>query len=213
MSFQTYNRDIPAAPNNPSNDQPPMKVNTNSIDNLLLIDHHSFNDTLGGYHTVVHQNTQGTWNPVAQTGMPATIANINQIVALSYTPDSTVTSADTQLFTKTGNGGISQLTGYSTGSSTDGWAWSNGLLYQWGRVNSTSSGTVTFKDRVTGAIPFPRNLFNVQATGFYNSGSATPSGAAGIGIDLNGFSNTSFKWKFFTNSSSYTGFFWLAIGN
>lgn len=45
MSLFTYNRDIPDGPNNPSNDQPKMQVNTNSIDDLLAIDHVSFNVT------------------------------------------------------------------------------------------------------------------------------------------------------------------------
>lgn len=49
MSF-TYTRDIPFENNNPSNDQPNMKTNTNSTDNLLQVDHISFNDTNSGKH-------------------------------------------------------------------------------------------------------------------------------------------------------------------
>lgn len=49
MSF-TYTRDIPFENNNPSNDQPNMKTNTNSIDNLLQIDHVSFNQVTSGQH-------------------------------------------------------------------------------------------------------------------------------------------------------------------
>lgn len=49
MSF-TYLRDIPDGPNNPSNDQPNMKINTNSTDDILAVDHVSFNTANGGTH-------------------------------------------------------------------------------------------------------------------------------------------------------------------
>jgi hypothetical protein len=45
-----YTIDIPAAGNNPSNDQGPMQVNTNSIANILNIDHVGFNAANGGTH-------------------------------------------------------------------------------------------------------------------------------------------------------------------
>lgn len=61
----TYNRDIPDAPNNPSNDQPKMKVNTNAIDDLLAVDHVSFNTANGGFHKRVTFNN--TTAPVAPT--------------------------------------------------------------------------------------------------------------------------------------------------
>jgi len=51
-----YTKDIPDAANNPSNDQAPMEVNTNSIFDLIRVDHHGFNDNLGGYHTIIHQD-------------------------------------------------------------------------------------------------------------------------------------------------------------
>jgi len=50
MSMFTYNRDIPDAPNNPSNDQPKMQVNTNSTQDLIAVDHVSFNLSPGGTH-------------------------------------------------------------------------------------------------------------------------------------------------------------------
>jgi hypothetical protein len=42
MSFFTYYNDIPAANNNPSDDQPKMANNTNAIDSILAEDHYSF---------------------------------------------------------------------------------------------------------------------------------------------------------------------------
>lgn len=50
----TYNRDIPDAPNNPSNDQPKMRQNTNATYDILNVDHITFNETNGGYHKQVN---------------------------------------------------------------------------------------------------------------------------------------------------------------
>ncbi len=62
MSSFTYNRDIPDAPNNPSNDQPKMKINTNATDDLIAVDHVSFNTSPGGTHkqvTISSKNAAG----------------------------------------------------------------------------------------------------------------------------------------------------------
>ena len=64
MSF-TYNLNIPFAPNNPSADQPLMETNTNSINNLLAVDHVSFNTLGGGQHLQVTFNSENV--PGVQT--------------------------------------------------------------------------------------------------------------------------------------------------
>ncbi len=56
MPSFTYTRDRPDGPNNPSVDQPVMKVNTNSIDDILAVDHVSFNTAGGGEHEQVTFN-------------------------------------------------------------------------------------------------------------------------------------------------------------
>jgi hypothetical protein len=95
MSLFQYNTGIPAAPNNPSVDQPDMLTNTDSIDGLIDVDHIGFNENLGGYHDVIHQPPQ--------VAAPGTIAGIGQ----TYTK--TVTG-DQQLFYKSGLGVETQLT-------------------------------------------------------------------------------------------------------
>jgi len=210
----TYTINIPDAPNNPSNDQPPMKVNTNSINSIVQIDHAGFNDNNGGYHTIIHQ--------VKQVSDPANIANFNEVYAKDYTPDTTGGVADTQLFTQTGSGIISQLTGFSLGDLEDGWQWVGGVLLQWGRagnatatsgsfVSGHAEGQVTFKDRVAGAIPFPNGCFIVLTIPHY-TGSDEPSGAGGVAIDRSTLSATNFDYTFNSNSSKYVGFYWFAVG-
>jgi len=219
MSF-TYNRDIPDAPNNPSADQPDMKINTNSIDDLIAVDHVSFNTLNGGYHTVIHQGPfdNNTWDPVAQTGAPAAIPLINQLFSLNYTTDTSATTTDTQLFAESGDGEILQLTGKDTTNSSDGWCWAGGVLLQWGGVSFSPgqqhiSGTVTFKNRVTGAIPFPNTCFNVVAVLSINDSSVT---TASNTLAIRSISNTQFRYVYNGNSSAssdYNGFYWFAVGN
>lgn len=214
MTF-TYNNLVPGRNNNPSDDQQEMLINTQSINSIVAVDHIGFNAANGGYHTVIHQSTQ--------VSDPATVSGVNQVYSKNYTPNTTGGTADTQLFVKTGAGGVSQLTGYSTQNTTDGWQWVGGILIQWGFVNTSSTGsfssglatgTVTFKDRVTGAIPFPNNCFNVIAVPSYNTNIVTgPTGAASTNIDAFTLSKTKFDWTFNSVSSKYRGFYWYAIGN
>lgn len=56
MTNVTYNLDIPDGPNNPSDDQPLMKVNTNAVNTILNVDHIGFNDNDGGLHQQVTFN-------------------------------------------------------------------------------------------------------------------------------------------------------------
>lgn len=61
MSFP-YNTDIPAANNDPSDDQPLMRQNTNSINSLIAVDHVTFGNATGGQHNKVtfpNVNAQG----------------------------------------------------------------------------------------------------------------------------------------------------------
>lgn len=50
MTFFNYTQGIPAAQNNPSNDQPNMKVNNDSNYLIWDVDHYGFEDNNGGQH-------------------------------------------------------------------------------------------------------------------------------------------------------------------
>lgn len=202
MSF-TYNNLVPATNNDPSADQPQMLINTQSINSIIAVDHIGFNAGNGGYHKVIRQQNQVSTDP-------APIAGINQVYAKNYTPDTTGGTADTQLFAITGVGGISQITGYSTSNSTDGWQWVGGILIQWGQVSSPgSSGTVTFKDRVAGAIPFPNNLFVVNLT--YGRNGSISTGHEMYVDTAATFSKLQFSYRALTSGNAKM--FWIAIGN
>jgi len=203
MTF-TYNRDIPDGPHNPSNDQPLMKTNTNSIDNLINIDHVSFNKTNAGYHTIIHQ--------VDQSSPPGAIAGIHQLFSM-IPPSGIPNNINDQLFAQNnGVGGLSQLTG-SFLSANNGGVWCSGILLQWGVILKTissagDSGTVTF---ATLNKTFPLNCYTVITTGI-SSGTA-PNSAMSVSVQKNSISKLSFDWYAFTGSADYRGFYWFAIGN
>lgn len=212
MSNFNYNINIPAPNNNPSNDQGLMFTNTNSIFNWAAIDHHGFGDDLGGYHAIVHQDVGTPARSVNRTlatapvNFPGAIAGINQLFAASVVSPS---STDTQLFSITGNGGVSQLTGNL--ASNEGYVWCAGVLIQWGTiVTSSSSGTVFFADPDrTNCIQFPTGIFTVQAT-FTGSSSATTNNT----ILIRSKNKTQFQWATALSAqANYTGFSWVAIGN
>ena len=213
-----YNDNIPDGPNNPSQDQPKMQTNTNSLRSLIEIDHIGFGNNDGGYHNIVHQPSLGrTYNNISPTSFTpavAPIAGVNQIIAADYTPDTSGGTVDTQLFSLTGVGGISQLTGNSFLS--DGWVWAGGVLIQWGRVTYgiLTNGVVTFKDRVEGAIPFPNSLFTVVATETYTGVQPASSKGVFVSNDPLNTDNTKFTWARVTGSGNNpNGFFWIAVGH
>lgn len=209
MANFPYTDDIPLATNNPSQDQPDMKINTNSIDSLIAVDHVSFNTNNGGYHTLIHAISQTT---------PFT--NVGQIYTQDVTTNSTVSNTDTQQFYTSQNGVISQLTGALTTNTatSDGWQWVGSVLLQWGFVSistQTSTNTVTFKDRVAGAIPFPNNCFSITSSLVFSSSISSGSiNGASMGIVGSTVSKNGFGYKFnvpIANPSN--GFYWFAVGN
>lgn len=69
-----YNNSIPAAANNPSNDQPDMQTNTDAIDSIIAVDHVSFNAAAGdvsGAHEQITFNDKNV--PGAQTDPKSTL--------------------------------------------------------------------------------------------------------------------------------------------
>lgn len=156
-----------------------------------------------GYHKVIHQ--------VKQVGDPAAIAGVNQVYAKDFTPAYVGAPTDTQLYNITGAGGVNQLTGNNS-IANGGWSYSgSGLIYMWGRVTlpgtSNPTGTVTFASVSGTSIPFPTSIFSVQLTLRANSSTSQANTIAVLGSP----SNTGFSWVF-TGSTSYSHFYWFAIG-
>lgn len=89
MSNFTYTRGIPATNNNPSTDQPNMAVNTNSIDDLIAVDHVSFGQNDGGNHEqITFPSSVSVVVPGAQTDPGASVyrnvGSASSVVELFY---------------------------------------------------------------------------------------------------------------------------------
>src|SRR5580658_4844228 len=152
MSF-AYNSGIPAANNNPSNDQDPMQKNFLTISNWVNVDHFGFGQQGGfnGYHDVIHQ--------VPVLSAPATIAGIGQYFSQAVTFNSV---SAMQLFYLSGGGQLSQITGYN--AATNGWQWIGGVLVQWGVVTQNLNNASAAQLSTNFNVAFPNNLYNVQIT-------------------------------------------------
>ena len=202
MTFLAYNQNIPDGPHNPSADWPLMQTNTNSTFNWVEEDHFGFLNNQGGWHNLLHIPPQ--------ENDPAEIGGVGQFYTKNYTVGDTT---DTQLYFRTGLGGISQLTGNA--ASLNGYNWIGGALLQWGFNTATSSGSFASGQatgQITFPIAFPTTCFLVLPVPYFNS-SSSPNSAGSVNIAQNTLSTTIFQWAFNSNSHQYTGFYWMAIGN
>ncbi len=195
MVLFAYNRDIPDAPNNPSVDQPDMFANTNAIDDIIAVDHYSFNTPTGGIHkqvTLINEAAPGLGD-----GNGVLYANL--------------VSSQSWPFWQNALGSV-QLIGGIPVSGNNGYVYlPGGLILQWGQVTSTIGNafqTLTFS---TNNIAFPNNCFSVF-TQPYGSGSI-PGSQATVDVRKSTINKLSFQWVYITNSGDYTGFYWAAIGN
>jgi hypothetical protein len=123
MTF-SYNNAVPATNNNPSDDQPDMLINTESIEDILAVDHISFNTAGGGQHLQSRYNATPTYiaAPGAQSG--------NNSIA--YTQAGTASTAAQYLF-KNSNVAV-QLSAIRAWATCD----STGAFLGSQRVNVTS---------------------------------------------------------------------------
>ena len=217
MPSFSYNQNIPDAPNNPSQDQPLMKQNTNSISNIIGVDHFSFQSATNqdGYHQ------QSTYP--RQSGIPSTAAADLGIV---YTQEGPLTPDETQLFyspdasgdqyqltrTNSGNyGTFATLDERGAGNISDkaGWTFLPGgtntgaLLFFYGSYQATS-GVIPNTAPVDFPFSFENAVFAVNIT---------PGIIGAVPANLITVAATSLSgFVYAVNNNTNKGFFWTAIG-
>lgn len=140
MTF-SFNTNIPAAPNDPSVDQPDMLTNNQSTNLLLAVDHISFNTAGGGQHKQVTFNgnnvpTPPVTPPVLFTN---TVAGLPQL--FFYSGDATHSS--------------SQYVNNAQGSTFV----LGGMIMKWGFFGPISDNQV-----INFPVAFPNNCYTVVAT-------------------------------------------------
>jgi hypothetical protein len=179
-----------------------IRGNLDGTFQTLSVDHINNNGQPGskpaGYHTVIHEVSQTSVNTVVNynqvfSGIPGTLV-VNSVTTPTIPP-----GGDTQLYSLSGAGVLSQLTG--SVQSANGYAWIGGILLQWGG-SVIGSGIVNFP------ITFPTGFFNIQMT--LSMPVANPPSQGTI-VYTQG-TPTSFNYKY-SGSGNIDTFFWLAIGN
>lgn len=214
MPIPTYTPGYPPDGSSLGQTKSVIRDNLDGTFQTVAIDHVDNNGNPGsqpaGYHTIIHQVPQATVATVSGynqvfSGVPGTLI-VNGVTTPTIPPN-----GDTQLYSLTGAGGLSQLTG--TSAAINGYAWMGGLLVQWGRKTLTGSsseiGTILF---ATANVNFPNNVFTMQATLICKTG-GTSSSDNTLSIVNNSITNTSFRYQYNGTAGNYVAFFWLAIGN
>ncbi len=145
MSSFTYTRDRPNAPNNPSVDQPVMKINTNSIDDLIAVDHVSFNANGGGQHEQVTFNANNV--PSVPTSPPVLFTNNDAFSIPQLFYYSGIAPRTTDQYKLTTNGSTFLF---------------GGIILKWGSFNPPNgTSIVTFTGLSPANSAFPDNCFTV----------------------------------------------------
>jgi hypothetical protein len=186
-----YNPNIPAANNNPSQDQPKMQTNTNAINTLLSLDHFTFADSLAGRHKQVSLTNESA--PGLAGGSGVLYANL--------------ATGQSWPFWQNALGSI-QLAGPTTATANNGTEFlPGGIILKWGLITPIAGGGMSTP--FVFVPPFPTACFNVQLTLKNPSGTANTQTASVRSIQGGG---VGFTYNY-TGGSAYDGIYWLAVGN
>jgi hypothetical protein len=195
----SFNPAIPQPTDRLSKSQQDLLQNNQQLDTTYKVDHIPLTQpTNNGFHKKT-SFVERTVDPVPPAGVETLYTKL------------TGTPAAGELFYVRNGGTPIQMTGpYNPVTSGKGYTFlPGGMLLQWGFINSTAS-SYTQLLFATNNINFP-NSCRYITTQPYSSGSV-PNSQATVTIRDSTISNLGFQWAFITNSASYTGFYWTAIG-
>jgi hypothetical protein len=200
MAIPTYTPGYPPDGSSLGQTKSTIRNNLDGTFETLAVDHVNNNGVPGsnpaGYHTIIHQVTQASVATVSGynqvfSGVPGSLS-VNSVTTPTIPP-----GGDTQLYSLSGAGVLSQLTGSI--ANENGYAWVGGFLLQWGYKNNVNNG-----DSISFTVDFPNNCFNVQVT------------TNGFGATVSGTNNHPFLKNEFNvtlNFGTNVAINWFAIGN
>ena len=204
MPIPTYTPGYPPDGSSLGQTKVVIRNNLDGTFQTLAVDHIDNNGSPGsnpaGYHKIIHE--------VSQTNV-STATNVNQVfsgvpgtlVVNSTTTPAIPNNGDTQLYSLSGAGVLSQLTGSLLAGN--GYAWVGGILLQWGTFSMASN---IHSQGVSYPIAFPHNVFMPAVIG---STSNDPAEAAGV--NLSSVSTSGFTaYRTGNGNLNYT---FIAIGN
>lgn len=215
MPSFAYNTGIPAAADNPSNDQPDMLQNTNSINSIIAVDHYSFGSSANfdGFHKQITLPVLGSI-PTIASGQgsvytkTATTASAHTESTLFYSPDTTGNEYQLSRTISTSFSTFSTNGAYGTppGGFTQigGWTYlPGGMLFQYGFFGKAAalgnSGTIQYP------VAFTTSAFSINVTLIRAATNSHP-----ISMPATSSSTTSFQFQ--TDSTGSDGVYWQAIG-
>jgi hypothetical protein len=189
-----------------------LQENFSQINTQFNVDHVPLTSTSGnppnGYHTVIHNATQT--NVTTQPGINQLFAGVpGTLIVNGITTPATPPNGDTQLYSLTGNGGLSQLTGNN--ASASGYQVFGGVILQWALI---TMGPLTGGKKfgpVNFPIAFPNACFSITTSLIAKDNTVTSSDNT---LAVYAVENTGFSWIFnYSSTTSYTQFYYMAIGN
>lgn len=193
----TYQPGIPNPGDFLSTSQGQLKNNFTALNTLFGIDHTPFATAAnGGYHKQVHLLNESAPGIGSANG-----------VLFSNTDASTNSWPFWQ-----NSSGFFQMMGTNLPTLNNGQVFlPGGIIMKWGQVVQTFPANKT--TGMTSFTPnFPNVCYNVQITPTNASGSR-PSSQSVIAISVESLATNQFTWLANSVSGSYTGFYWIAIGN
>jgi len=212
MSIPTYTLGYPPDGASLGQTKSTIRNNLDGTFETLAVDHVNNNgsyvnssggDSSGpaGYHTIIHEVPQASVNTL--TGYNQVFSGVPGTLVVNGTTTSAIpANSDQQLYSLTGAGILSQLTGHATGvtstASVGGYQWIGGVLIQWAQVVPTASPqTFTFP------IAFPNAVFSI-VTG------VNSTQVSSANTSVNAVTTTNFQ--LYTTKTNATNFY-IAIGN
>lgn len=211
MPIPTFTEGYPPDGSSLGQTKSTIRDNLDGTFQTLAIDHVDNNGQPGsnpaGYHTVIHEVTQTSVNRIA--GVNQIFSGVPGVLVVdSVTTAAIPNNGDTQLYSLSGQGGLSQLTGNS--AATKGFQWIGEVLIQWGSVISTASNnTENFE------VTFPKQVFSITFGMIVTPTSTTQHAGQ---VYLKGAFPTStgpvssFNWRQSDLSADAVGFYYTAIG-
>lgn len=212
-----YQPGIPTGTVNLDIDYQNLQTNFTQLNNIFGIDHTPLAVAQNsGYHQSVHlvsQSTVASNPPNNYPPMPPpTVANIGQLFSASINDGY---NTGTALFFLTGAGNIRQLTSnFTPQAAQNGYTFlPGGITFQWGYKALPNSGFIIGAvDFADANINFANNCFSVTTTLLSRPGGTNSSNnTLSVRSDLT--TKQQFTFDFNGNAGSYTGFYWVAIGN
>jgi hypothetical protein len=216
--FTTYQPGIPTGTVNLDIDYQNLQTNFTQLNNIFGVDHTPFNLALNsGYHGSIHFVPQSTTTTNPPNNYPPTppaaVAGVGQL--FSATSNDGYASSQL-LYFMTGAGNLRQLTSnFTPSANTNGFTFiPGGLTIQWGfqvlGSGSSVSGSLLF---ATANRNFANNCYNVQTTLVSKTAGGTSSSNNSLFIRTTTVSNLGFSYRYNGESSDFSGFYWMAIGN